>query len=193
MSQADDDHSAQMARFVADGYQINPTAFERIRFWNFVLFQLHFAVAELERLIADTPEKYDITNTYDQHARFVAIIVTYGRCFAQTGERIKSLDANEIFKGEPRFKGTHERMMDIRNKVVAHTDHHDLMRATLAVKEGSAEITIRHFVQPVFPKSEYQGYHAAMSHVIAGVRISINKQLDRLQKDLGKTISLGEI
>jgi hypothetical protein len=190
MSKFDDEFKAQMAPVLAEGYQLNPPAFERIRYWTFVLFQLHFAISELEKLISDTPKVYDATNSYGQHARFVAIIVTYGRCYAQAGEKIKSLNAKDIFKGEPRFKVIHDRMIEIRNQVVAHTEHHELMRVAIAVKENDTEFKIKHFIHPIFPKAEFAGYLATMNHTVSGVQIAINKQLNGLEVQLGKTISL---
>jgi hypothetical protein len=190
MSKYDDEFNAQMAPILAEGYQLNPPAFNRIRYWTFVLFQLHFAISELEKLIADTPILYDVTNSYGQHARFVAIIVTYGRCYAQAGEKIKSLNAKEIFKGEPRFKAIHDRMVEIRNQVVAHTEHHELMRVSVAVREGDKEINVKHFIHPIFPKEEFAGYLAAMNHTVVGVQTAINKQLNHLAIQLGKPISL---
>lgn len=190
MSSIEDEFLKQMEPIIADGYELNPPAFERIRYWTFVLFQLHFAISELEKLISDTPQLYDVSNSYSQHARFIAIIVTYGRCYAQAGERIKSLDAKEMFKGESRFKTIHDRMIEIRNGVVAHTDHHELMRASIAVKESDNEFQIKHFIHPIFPKAEFTGYLATMNHTVQGVKIAINKQLNKLEKLLGKRISV---
>jgi len=190
MSSIEDEFMKQMEPIIADGYELNPPAFERIRYWTFVLFQLHFAISELEKLISDTPQLYDATNSYGQHARFIAIMVTYARCYAQAGENIKSLDAKEIFKGEPRYKTTHDRMIEIRNSVVAHTGHHELMRASIAVKESDNEFQIKHFIHPIFPKAELAGYLATMNHTVRSVKIAINKQLNNLESQLGKPISV---
>ncbi|MBR1296638.1 hypothetical protein [Bradyrhizobium sp. AUGA SZCCT0042] len=190
MSIADDEFNKQVEPIIADGYVLNPPAFERIRYWTFVLFQLHFAISELEKLINDTPQVYDVNNSYNQHARFIAIIVTYARCFAQAGANIKSLNAKELFKGEPRFKTIHDRMIEIRNGVVAHTGHHELMRVSIAVKETDNEFMIKHFIHPIFPKAEFAGYLATMNHTVVGVEIAINKQLNHLEAQLGKPISV---
>jgi hypothetical protein len=190
MSKIEEEFKAQMAPILADGYQLNPPAFERVRYWTFILFQLHFAVSELEKLIKDTPQIYDVSNSYGQHARFIAIIVTYARCYAQTGQNIKSLDAKEVFKGEPRFRTIHDRMIQIRNQVVAHTEHHELMRVSVAVKEDNKEFKLKHFIHPIFPKDEFAGYLAAMNHTVASVEVSINKQLNYLEKLLGKPITV---
>lgn len=46
------------------------------------------------------------------------------------------LDAKKVYEGSDDGKQVHERLIGLRNSIAAHTDASDIVRLTLAVKDG---------------------------------------------------------
>jgi hypothetical protein len=186
----EDGFKQHLAPHIADGFTIDPPEYDRLRFWTFILFQLNFATAELEKLIAEKPIPGDQDNFYSQYGRFCAIIITYGRCFASAGAKIPSLDVKDTFKGRPELRKIHDRLDEIRNGVFAHTGHHELVRVTLGVKELDDKILIRHLFTSVMPANEFPDFLKAMNHAATRAVEQIGRLTERLERDKKKPIEV---
>ncbi|MDO9413221.1 MAG: hypothetical protein Q7T81_11680 [Pseudolabrys sp.] len=193
MSDIEESWKKHMAPVIADGFALNPTGYERLSNWTFVLWQLLFTKQALQQLIAAKPEQYDKSNFYQLYSQFNAMIVTYGRCFATAGSGIKSLDAKQIFRDRPDLKKHHARMMEIRNGVVAHTGNHELARATIGVKEDATKITVRHMLTPIMPHDEYQNFLEVVIYVELQAVILVNKYIGHLESKFQKTILVQDL
>ena len=91
------------------------------------------------------PVKFgDLDEIQRQQAYFVAAVMAYGRCYAQSGSGIPTLDAKAVYKGSTEGMAIHRRLIEIRNTVAAHTSKSDLIRVTLAVKEEEKRFAARH-------------------------------------------------
>ena len=186
----EDEYKKHMAPTIAEGYGLDPPGYERLRDWTFLLFQINYTANELRFLSEKKPELYDANNFHEHLSRFCADIVTYGRCFAQASTGIVSLDAKDVFKGRPDLKPFHDRMIEIRNGVFAHTGHDELMRATLAVREetDNKTISIKHMFTPALPYRDFPKYSEVVKHVEQDAIVKINKYLAHLEGKLGKKI-----
>src|SRR5947208_7614009 len=84
----------------------------------------------------------------------------------------------------------HERMMSIRHKVVAHSDHDELMRVTLGVKEDETSVTVKHMISPMLPKGYFPLFLATIDYVSVEVVRSISKYIEKVERDLGKKVKI---
>ena len=100
------------------------------------------------------------------------------------------LDAKKVYEGSDDGKQVHERLSGLRNSIAAHTDASDIVRLTLAVKEEPERLVIRHLWTMAVPVNEIDDFLEAVAHTEHFVTISLNKYLNRLEKDRGKTIEL---
>jgi len=116
--------------------------------------------------------------------------MAYCRCYAQSGSGVPLLDAKQVYKGSPEGLEVHARLISIRNSVAAHTDQSDLVRLTLAVREDSDRILIRHLSTSAPPLNEISDFLEAVEHTSHFVSVSLNKYLDHLGSKLGKRIDL---
>jgi ribosomal protein RSM22 (predicted rRNA methylase) len=121
---------------------------------------------------------------------FVAGIMAYGRCYASSGPGVPTLDAKQVYQGSKDGIEVHNRLNELRNTIAAHTDKSDLVRLTLAVREEPTQIVIQHLSTMAIPTNEIPDFQEAVSHTEHFVTVSINKYLNYLQTQKGKTIVL---
>lgn len=186
----DDDYKADMASVVAEGFTLDPPGFERLSSWTHMLMHLVNARTNFEWVRDHPAELGELENSLRQQAFFVAGIMAYCRCYASSGSGIPMLDAKKVYEGSDEGKQVHERLIGLRNSIAAHTDASDIVRLTLAVKEEPERLVIRHLWTMAVPVNEIADFLEAVAHTDHFVTISLNKYLNRLEKDRSKTIEL---
>lgn len=186
----DDDYKTHMATIVAEGFTLDPRGFERLSSWTHMLMHLVNARTNFEWVRDHPVELGELENSLRQQAFFVAGIMAYCRCYASSGSGIPMLDAKKVYAGSDDGKQVHERLIGLRNSIAAHTDASDIVRLTLAVKEEPERLIIRHLWTMAVPVNEIADFLEAVTHTEHFVTISLNKYLNRLEKDRGKTIEL---
>ena len=186
----DDGYKTHMATVVAEGFALDPPGFERLSSWTHMLMHLVNARTNFEWVRDHPVELNELENSLRQQAFFVAGIMAYCRCFASSGSGVPMLDAKKVYEGSDDGKQIHERLIALRNSIAAHTDASDIVRLTLAVKEEPERLLIRHLWTMAFPVNEIADFLEAVAHTEHFVTISLNKYLNRLEKDRGKTIEL---
>lgn len=186
----DEDYKTHMASIVADGFTLDPPGFERLSSWTHMLMHLVNARANFEWVRDHPVELGEMENSLRQQAFFVAGIMAYCRCYASSGSGIPMLDSKKVYEGSEDGKEVHERLIGLRNSIAAHTDASDIVRLTLAVKEEPERLVIRHLWTMAVPVNEIDDFLEAVAHTGHFVTVSLNKYLNRLEKDRGKTIEL---
>jgi hypothetical protein len=189
----EEEYQKHVKPILAAGFSLDPPGYERLNMWTHVLYQNHFASVEMATLIGMQIKLFDKANFHETFARFYSAIVTYGRCFASAGKGIVSLDAKSVFAKRPDLKPVHDRMIEIRNKVVAHTEGHELVRVTIGVKEETDRIVVKHLITPAMPMNELESFHATIDYVGSQIIVQINKYLDYLGRKMGKPIIPDEL
>lgn len=190
MAITDPDYEQHMAEIAAEGFVLDPPGYERLTQWTHVLMHCVNARSSFERLQRQEPRLGDLEDALEAHAFFVAGIMAYGRCYAQSGPGIPTLDAKQVYKGSADGMEVHQRLITLRNTVAAHTDRSDLVRLTLAVREEDDRILIRHLSTAALPLNEVPDFLEAVEHTAHFVSVSLNRQLDHLGGKLGKRIGL---
>lgn len=179
-----------MAPIVADGFTLDPPGYERLNMWTHVLTNLLHAKQNFEWVSQDSRENRDVASIIREQAFFIAGVMAYGRCYAQSGPGVPTLDAKQVYKGSADGMEVHERLIAIRNTVAAHTDTSDLVRLTLAVRDEPEQIVIRHLSTSALSLPEVIDFIEAVDHTSHFVTITVNRYLDRLGLELGKKIVL---
>lgn len=186
----DDDYKTHMAPIVAKGFTLDPPGFERLSSWTHMLMYLVNARTNFEWVRDHPVELGEMENSLRQQAFFVAGIMAYCRCYASSGSGIPMLDAKKVYEGSDDGKKVHERLIALRNSIAAHTDASDIVRLTLAIKDEPGRLIIRHLWTMAVPVDETDDFLEAVAHTDHFVTISLNKYLNRLEKEQGKTIEL---
>ena len=187
---ADDDYKTHMASMIAGGFTLDPPGFERLSSWTHMLMHLVSARTNFEWVRDHPLELGELENSLRQQAFFVAGIMAYCRCYASSGLGISMLDAKKVYEGSDDGKEVHARLIALRNSIAAHTDASDIVRLTLAVKDEAERLVIRHLWTMAVPVDEIADFLEAVAHTEHFVTVSLNKYLNRLEKDHGKSIAL---
>lgn len=186
----DDDYKTHMATVVAEGFALDPPGFERLSSWTHMLMHLVNARTNFEWVRDHPVELNELENSLRQQAFFVAGIMAYCRCYASSGSGIPMLDAKKVYEGSDDGKQVHERLIGLRNSVAAHTDASDIVRLTLAVKDEPERLVVRHLWTMAVPVDEVADFLEAVAHTEHFVTVSLNKYLNRLERDRGKKVEL---
>ena len=134
----------------------------------------------------------DYENFEHYHAFVTSFMISYGKCFASSGSGIVALDPNKVFGQDNELRSTHDKIIIARNKAVAHNDHSDWLRTTMAVKEESKRILIKHIITLASPKDELSRYGDALRKADEYAVARANKILSKLSMRFGKPIEIGQ-
>lgn len=176
----------------AEGYEINQERFQTLNAWTRVLYQANSARKCLE-ILANRGSKFgDIDDTSVATSLFYGFVLQYCKCFTSSGQGLVSLDPNKVFQGKVAERVAHEDLINIRHNLAAHNGHSDYLHTSIAAKEDSEKIRLRHVISAAFPGNEISSYFAVLSVLDEYVISSLNKYLDRLEKKIGKKIVVGQ-
>jgi len=174
--------------------QYDEPRFKRLNSWTLLLIFLD----ESHRAFG-LSEKYGNLKSIDvgeqvmvSHALFRAAILAYAKCFASAGQGRITLDRNDVFKSRDDLISYHERMISIRNGFAAHNGDNDMDTATIAVREYDNEIVVRHMYTMVTPIDEFPDFMRVVEHCQSHVLLGVTRYIERLAKDIGKSIRIGE-
>jgi hypothetical protein len=179
-------------KITAEGYAFDPPEYAHLNPWTHVLVALSLALSLLNKLEEQTARMGNLDNIELSYSRFASAIVSYARCFGSAGPGIPCLDAKRVFANDPINRTSHERMIAIRHKMIAHTDQSDLVRVNFAVKEDEDHIYIEHLFTIQLPMNEVPGFLTAIERVHDFVAARLNQQLDALSTKKGRPINHGD-
>lgn len=192
-SDMDMEAAAHVASALGAGWVLDDVRFQWVKPWNYLLIQMN----ESEKALAFA-RKFNDDNSLPEDdqvllsmSMFRIAIISYGKCYAESGKGRTSLDHRNVFKGNDDLKSIHERMMAIRNTFVAHNGDNEIDRATIAVRETPIEISIKHLYTVGFIANEFYDYQRVIAFCKAFLVMAINKHLDKVQNEIGKPILLG--
>ena len=186
---SDEDYQKHLASVVSGGFTLDPPGYERLNQWTQVLMHIINARANFQWVL-DHPVVMGDLDNFLQQQFFVAGIMAYGRCYASSGPMVPMLDPRQVYQGSNDGMEVHTRLNELRNTIAAHTDRSDLVRLTLAVKDESTRVVIRHLSTMAMPTNEIPDFLEAVAHTEHFVEITINKYLNHLERKIGKKIEL---
>lgn len=186
----DEEYEKHMASVVAAGFTLDPPGYERLSQWTHLLMHITNARANFKWVLDHPVKLNDLDDMLMQQSFFVAGIMAYARCYASSGPMVPMLSAKDVYKGSTDGMEVHERLIELRNTIAAHTDKSNLVRVTLAVKEQADRVLIQHLQTTAIPSNEIPDFQEAVTHTEHFVTVSLNKYLNHLQKTVGKQIEL---
>lgn len=188
MTETEQEIQNHLATLRAEGYEINQERFERLNAWTRVLYQVSSARKCLEIFSGREMSIGSIDDANISMSLFYAFVLQYGKCFTSSGSGLVSLDPKNVFQGMPSERAAHDEIMDIRHNLAAHNGYSDYLHTSIASRESSNEVRIRHVISAVLPGDKVSEYLKVLSALDQCVASSINKYLDRFEKEIGKPI-----
>jgi CRISPR/Cas system-associated protein endoribonuclease Cas2 len=192
MTEAEQEVQKHLSVLKAEGYEINQERFQKLNAWTRILYQVNSARKSLEILSTREPNLGNIDDVSISTSLFYGFVLQYCKCFTSAGSGLVSLDPNKVFQGRPPERTAHDHLIEIRHNLAAHNGHSDYLHTSIASKEDSEKISIRHVISTVLPGNERNSYFDVLAALDEYVILSHNKYLDRLEKELGKPIVVGK-
>jgi len=176
--------------YTDDGYVFDDKRFEFVNRWTYIFIQLKEAESFLELAINNNKDKTELSleNMYLEQALFRSFVITYAKCFSSSGQGRLTLDKKDIFKNKPDILTTHVKIIEVRNKFVAHSDESGIDIAVLGVKETKSKILIKHTYTISQSSDEYDLFLKVIKVALEAVIAKSNKALDSIQKREGKAV-----
>lgn len=171
------------------GEDIDPR-FGELNRWTFLMMQIFESKTFLELAEGKFAVRQDFTfeELLVTQALFRAAIISYAKCFTQSGKNRSSLDKNQVFSGHSSELLVHERIIDLRHQYAAHNDASGLDEAVVDVQELPDKFIIGTQYAFAIPLNEYEGYQKAITVVEEYLVTKISKVTALLEVKLGKPI-----
>lgn len=177
-----------LSKLAPEGWIANPSEFLRIKSWNMLMFQLALAKQTIASLIAHKEIRGSLPDFCEQYALYSSFVLAYAKCFTTVGAGQKKLDANDVFKDAKHLRPTHDEILLIRHKLVAHNDNSEHVRVDLSFLELDDMYQLRHSVSMSIPAGDFPEWLKMVEYVQNYTVVKINKSLDALEIQLGKPI-----
>lgn len=171
-----------------------PTGEEVTELESWLLFRsdLNCALESLKHIlyIESKPTIFPSSESISRGLLFSSI-VSYAKCFAQARGRVVRLEKEHVFEGEAELLKTHNQVLKMRNKFVAHGDksefEHVMVRIALTPEPFSKEVlTPYSLVASVasLSKDTIKDYIKMASYVGSFIELKIDKLNDFLKTEL---------
>jgi hypothetical protein len=122
------------------------SALKNFNRWIYLMQQIHEACYYIGR--AEELGHPHLLKSYDEILEFLAYfrsaLNSYAKCFASAGPGRKRLESSSLFGADDsRLKQQHNRIIELRNKYVAHSDNNEFESANVLEEETASELTLR--------------------------------------------------
>lgn len=173
-------------------FLIADSDFEKLNGWTTIGMQLFEAKTSLElcEKIKEYKNLSEIEELVLSNGIFKNFILSYSKCFSSSGKNKISIDANDIFSQSQDFKKNHTKILEIRNKYVAHNDDENGIDIAIALtEETEKEIKLAQTYTIVIPYGDFKLYKETIGYVEQKVILKVNKIADKLEQKIGKKIT----
>jgi hypothetical protein len=182
--------NGNLNKLFAEGFVISDDETKYLSAWGTLSMQILEAKESLT-----LSKKFGDKKTFEKFEEFVLAnamfknsILSYAKCFSSSGTGKISIDANEIFKNNPTFRTLHNKLMEMRNKYIAHNDNNDFEFAMVLQKKEANEITLSHTVTYETPVADFEKYFKLFDYCTNFIIEQVNKKADKIEKRLGTKI-----
>ena len=182
----------QNSPLINEEFIIADNDFEKLNGWTIIGMQLFEAKTSLQ--LCEKIKEYKNISKIEElilsNGIFKNFILSYSKCFSSSGKNKISIDANDIFSQKENLKNNHTKILEIRNKYVAHNDDENGFDIAIAFKEETEEeIKLAQTYTTVIPYGDFNLYKEIIEYCENKVIRKVNKFADKLEKKIGKKIT----
>lgn len=182
----------QLASSSIGNFNFSDPRFERLSSWTRLLVFLHEAEAAIK--LAERCNVDRSLSAQEQvllsHSLLRNSIVTYAKCYASSGSFMVSLDANTVFAGKPELRTIHDKVLEARNRFVAHNDSNEFETVNIGVREVPDRFVVALTYTLQTPISDFGGYASIYNYVGEYVMRKMIKILNKIGEEHGKLIEM---
>ncbi len=123
---------------------------------------------------------------------FRGAILSYAKCFAKTGSGKIKLEESGVFAKKPELVDKHRRIMELRNKYVAHSDENEMESTTIEPIDTPTELVIRLNYEVSFPFDRMYDLRELIKHLDGHVADGLGKHAKGIERQIGKPVRIRE-
>lgn len=160
----------------------------------FLMQQVHEARLYIERTeqLAHPHLMQTIEEIWGVLLAFRGAIISYAKCFTKTGPGKIKLEERDVFAGRPELVDRHRRIIDLRNKYVAHSDDNEMESTSIEPMETQTELVIRLQYGVSFPFDRMYELRELIKHLDGHVADGLEKLVRRIERQIGKPVRIEE-
>jgi len=121
---------------------------------------------------------------------FRGAIISYAKCFAKTGSGKIKLEERDVFARNPELVDQHRRIIDLRNRYVAHSDDNEMESTSIDPVETQTELVIHLQYEVAFPFDRMYDLRELIKHLDGYVANGLEKLVRRIEGQVGKPVRI---
>jgi hypothetical protein len=119
---------------------------------------------------------------------FRGAIIAYAKCFASAGKGKIRLEKATVFAANPELMAQHQRIIDLRNKYVAHSDDNEMERTSIDTSDTPSELVIRLSYEVSFPFDRMYELRELIKHLDQYVADGLGRHVKAIERQIGKPV-----
>lgn len=123
---------------------------------------------------------------------FKSALNSYAKCFVSAGQGRSRLEASLIFKSEEEHLEQHKKIMDLRNKYVAHNDENEFESVTVLEEDAPGELVLNLQYKISFPFDRLYDLRKLIRLVEVHVVDRQKRHLAAVEREVGKPVRVLE-
>ena len=165
---------------------------EQLRRWISLMQQVHEAKHYIER--TEALAHPHLMQTFDEIwgvlLAFRGAIIAYAKCFAKVGPGKIKLEERSVFANRPELVDQHHRIMDLRNKYVAHSDKNEMESTFIVPIDTPTELVIHLQYGLSFPFDRMYELRELIKHLDGHVVDGLEKHVRGIERKIGKSVRI---
>jgi hypothetical protein len=119
---------------------------------------------------------------------FRGAIIAYAKCFASAGKGKIRLEKATVFAAKPGLIAQHQRIIDLRNKYVAHSDDNEMEHTSIEHTDTPSELVIRLNYEVSFPFDRMYELRELIKHLDEYVADGLGRHMKAIERQMGKPV-----
>lgn len=121
---------------------------------------------------------------------FRGALISYAKCFAKTGPGKIKLEEKNVFASRPELMEQHRRIIDLRNKYVAHSDENEMESTSIHTTDSPEELVIRLDYRLSFPFDRMYELRELIKHLDSYVAEGLDRHVSGISRNIGKPVRI---
>lgn len=153
-------------------------------------FAIRVARTNLEILKKLNFQEDDLDNLVQNYSVFSAFVVAYAKLYPPGDRKETSLVHRDVINKDPRWEAAHHTIDDLRNKIFAHDDVHELIVGTPHLSETPHDVRIVHNLRVELPYSKVTEFSYALDQMEKMITARVDSSCASYEEATGKKVIL---
>jgi hypothetical protein len=165
---------------------------EQLGRWVLLMQQVHEAKHYIEKTerLAHPQLMQTFEGIWDVLLPFRGAIVSYAKCFATTGPGRIKLEEKHVFGNKTELVNQHRRIMELRNKYVAHSDDNEMESTSIETIDKPGELLVSLQYRMSFPFDRMYELRELIKHLDRHIADGLERPVKGIEGRLHKPVRI---